>query len=59
MNSLGMNTKITMWPKSVHYVKEYDYYSAPEWDEDEQRNIRWQIGREWIIFKSKRKNEEV
>ena len=59
MNSLGMNTKITMWPKSVHYVKEYDYYSAPEWDEDEQRNIRWEIGREWIILKSKRKNEEV
>lgn len=52
MNSLGMNTKITMWPKSVHYVKEYDYYSAPEWDEDEQRNIRWEIGREWIILKA-------
>lgn len=52
MNSLGMNTKITMWPKSVHYVKEYDYYSAQKWDEDEQRNIRWEIGREWIILKA-------
>ena len=52
MNGVGMNTKITMWPKSVHYVKEYTYCSAPEWDEEEQKNIRWQIGREWIILKA-------
>lgn len=52
MNGLGMNTKITMWPRSVHYVKEYDYYSIPEWDEDEQRNVCCGIGREWIILKA-------
>lgn len=33
-------------------MKEYDYYSSPEWDEDEQRDIRWEIGREWIILKA-------
>lgn len=52
MNGVGMNTRITMWPKSVHFVKEYQYCSSPEWDEDEQRMIRWQIGQEWIIQKA-------
>lgn len=52
MNSVGMNTKITMFPKSVHFVREYNYCAAPEWDEDEQKMIRWQIGREWIILKA-------
>lgn len=52
MNGVGMNTKITMFPKSVHYVKEYRYYSAPEWDEEEKRYVPWQIGREWIILKA-------
>lgn len=52
MNGLGMNTKITLWPKSVHFVKEYIYCQAPTWDEDEQRMIRYQIGREWIIQKA-------
>ncbi|MDD3477392.1 MAG: hypothetical protein PHP32_00750 [Candidatus Izemoplasmatales bacterium] len=51
MNGLGMNTKITMWPKSVHFVKEYSYCSSPVWDDEEQREVRWQIGREWIIQK--------
>jgi hypothetical protein len=52
MNSVGMNTKITMFPKTVHFVKEYTYCGVPEWDEDEKRMIRWQIGREWIILKA-------
>ena len=52
MNSVGMNTKITMYPKTVHFVREYQYCSFPEWDEEIQKNIRWQIGREWIILKA-------
>lgn len=52
MNGVGMNTRITMWPKSVHYVKEYSYCASPVWDEEEQREVRWQIGREWIIQKA-------
>lgn len=52
MNSVGMNTKITMWPKSVHYVREYRYCTAPEWDEYEKKNVRWEIGREYIILKA-------
>lgn len=52
MNSVGMNTKITMWPKSVHFVREYTYCTAPEWDDEEKRNIRWEIGREYIILKA-------
>ena len=41
-----------MWPKSVHFVREYTYCTAPEWDEEEKRNIRWEIGREYIILKA-------
>ncbi len=52
MNSVGMNTKITMWPKSVHFVREYSYCTAPEWDEYEKKNVRWEIGREYIILKA-------
>ena len=52
MNGVGMNTRITMWPKSVHYVKEILKYGPEEWDEDEQRKFRWQIGREFIILKA-------
>lgn len=52
MNGVGMNTRITMWPKSVHFVKEYTYCAAPEWDEEEGKYIRWQIGREWVIHKA-------
>lgn len=52
MNSVGMNTKITMWPKSVHYVRELTYCGPEEWDPDEGRNIRWEIGREYIILKA-------
>ena len=52
MNSVGMNTKITMYPKTVHFVREYQYCSFPEWDEEIQKNIRWQIGREWINLKA-------
>ena len=52
MNASGMNEKITMYPKTVHFVKEYLYCSVPEWDEDLGRDVRWQIGREWVILKS-------
>lgn len=52
LNSVGMNTKITMWPKSVHYVRELDYLGPEEWDPEEGRNIRWQIGKEFIILKA-------
>ena len=52
MNNVGMNTKITMWPKSVHYVRELTYCGPEEWDPDEERNIRWEIGREYIILKA-------
>lgn len=52
MNSVGMNTRITMWPKSVHFVKEYTYCGPEEWDEDEKCNLREQIGREWVIQKA-------
>ena len=52
MNSVGMNTKITMWPKSVHFVREYSYCTAPEWEEYEKKNVRWEIGREYIILKA-------
>ena len=43
---------IAMYPKTVHFVREYQYCSFPEWDEEIQKNIRWQIGREWIILKA-------
>lgn len=52
MNSVGMNTKITMWPKSVHFVEELTYCGPEEWDEEEQRSFRWEIGRETIIVKA-------
>lgn len=52
MNSVRMNTKITMWPKSVHFVREYSYCTAPEWDEYEKKNVRWEIDREYIILKA-------
>lgn len=51
MNSVGMNTKITMYPKTVHFVREYQYCSFPEWDEEIQKNIRW--------LKSQRPDKEV
>ena len=52
MTSVGMNTKITMWPKSVHFGREYTECTAPEWDEAEKKNVRWVIGRECIILKA-------
>lgn len=29
LNNVGMNTRLTMWPKSVHYVRELTY-TGPE-----------------------------
>lgn len=52
LNSVGMNTKITMWPQSVHYVRELTYCGPEEWDPEEQRNFRWEIGKEFIILKA-------
>lgn len=52
MNSVGMNTKITMWPKSVHFIQEYTYCTAPEWNDYEKKNIRRVIGHEYIILKA-------
>ena len=50
MNSVGMNTKITMYPKTVHFVREYQYCSFPEWDEEIQKNI-WKKEIEYRIKK--------
>lgn len=52
MNGMGMNTKIKMFPLSVHFVREYIYCGPKEWDPDEGRELRCQIGREWIILKA-------
>ncbi len=52
MNSVGMTIKITMWPKSVHFVRELAYYGPEVWDEEDERSYRWEIGREWIILKA-------
>lgn len=58
LNSVGMNTKITMWPKSVHYIRELNYLGPEEWDSEECRNIRWQIGKEFIILKANGRTKE-
>lgn len=58
MNSVGMNTKITMWPKSVHYVRELTYLGPEEWDEEEGRNFHWEIGKEFIILKANGKTKK-
>ena len=58
LNSVGMNTKITMWPKSVHYVRELTYCGPEEWDPEEQRNFRWEIGKEFIILKANGKTKK-
>ena len=52
LNNVGMNTRLTMWPKSVHYVRELTYAGPEEWDPEEQRNFRWEIGKEFIILKA-------
>jgi len=52
MNSVGMNTKITMWPKSVHFVRELTYCGPKEWDEEDKKYYRWEIGKEYIILKA-------
>lgn len=51
MNGVGLNTKITMFPVSVHFVREYAYCEKEVWDEEDGRSYRMQIGREWVILK--------
>ena len=58
LNSVGMNTRIAMWPKSVHYVRELTYTGPEEWDPEEQRNFRWEIGKEFIILKANGKTKK-
>lgn len=53
-----MNTRLTMWPKSVHYVRELTYAGPEEWDPEEQRNFRWEIGKEFIILKADGKTKK-
>lgn len=52
MNSVGMNTKITMWPKSVHFVEELTYCGPEMNDEEDGKPYRWEIGKEYIILKA-------
>ena len=58
LNNVGMNTRLTMWPKSVHYVRELTYTGPEEWDQEEQRNFRWEIGKEFIILKANGKTKK-
>ncbi len=58
LNNVGMNTRLTMWPKSVHYVRELTYAGPEEWDPEEQRNFRWEIGKEFIILKADGKTKK-
>lgn len=58
LNNVGMNTRLTMWPKSVHYVRELTYAGPEEWDPEEQRNFRWEIGKEFIILKANGKTKK-
>lgn len=59
LNNVGMNTRLTMWPKSVHYVRELTYAGPEEWDPEEQRNFRWEIGKEFIILKANGRTKKI
>ena len=51
-----MNTRLTMWLKSVHYVRELTYAGPEELDPEEQRNFRWE---RIYYFESERKNKKI
>lgn len=52
MNSVGMNTRLKMWPRSVHFVREVSLLSKKEWNEEDGRFYREELGREYIILKA-------
>ena len=58
LNSVGMNTRITMFPYSVHYVREISLLSAETWCEEDQRNYREELGREYLIVKANGKTKK-
>lgn len=58
LNSVGMNTRLTMWPRSVHFVREVTLLSAEYYDEEDKRNYRHEIGREYIILKANGKTKK-
>ena len=51
LNGVGMNTRITMWPRSVHYVREVSLYS-PRFKDEDGNEVREELGREYIILKA-------
>lgn len=52
MNSVGMDMRLMMWPRSVHFVREVSLLSKKEWNEEYSRFNREELGREYIILKA-------
>lgn len=58
LNNVGMDSRLNMQLKSVHYVRELVYLGPEEWNQVEERNIRFQIGKEFIILKADGRTEK-
>ena len=52
MNGVGMDLRLTMWPASVHYVREVMLCGPKNWDNEGQRHYREELGKEYIILKA-------